>query len=343
MRVALPGPRMGSVRPGVAILRARRRDDGPADDPACPAAADAEGRQLTANSLSLKVGPQPPRVAAAASAVDRRGTRGATRPAAAICGFRRPRPSPPRSGPAPGNRRHAGGHDHRPGLGPVLAHSRPHGRIGPPTNSRPIAKSWKWSFRPEPPPVRPWCWSMGNASKAGRWPTIGWWCPWPAQRDQHRCVIELQYHFPDARPPRGAVRIEFPRLGPDVWVRRMYWQLVLPANEHVTANPAGFTGEFTWDWEGYFWGRQPLLGSGAIGVLGGRHAAARLARSRQPLPVQHAGRRPAGRNPHCQPDLDRALGFGRGAGGRPGADLSCPPAVTRPCCWWRAWGCWPPG
>ncbi len=83
--------------------------------------------------------------------------------------------------------------------------------------------------------------------------------PLAGQRDQHRFVIELQYQFPEVRPPRGALRLEFPRLEPNTWVRRMYWQLILPANEHVTANPAGFTGEFTWDWEGYFWGRQPLL------------------------------------------------------------------------------------
>ena len=83
--------------------------------------------------------------------------------------------------------------------------------------------------------------------------------PLAGQRDQRRFVIELQYHFAEARPPRGALRLEFPHLGPNIWVRRMYWQLILPANEHVTANPAGFTGEFTWDWEGYFWGRQPLL------------------------------------------------------------------------------------
>jgi hypothetical protein len=83
--------------------------------------------------------------------------------------------------------------------------------------------------------------------------------PLAAQRDRHRFVIELQYYFTEARPPRGAIRLDFPRLGPNLWVRRMYWQLVLPANEHVTGNPPGFTGEFTWDWEGYFWGRQPLL------------------------------------------------------------------------------------
>ena len=83
--------------------------------------------------------------------------------------------------------------------------------------------------------------------------------PLGGQRDHRRIVLELQYQFSGPRLPRGALRLEFPQIGPSAWVRRMYWQLVLPANEHVTVNPAGFTGEFTWDWEGYFWGRQPLL------------------------------------------------------------------------------------
>jgi hypothetical protein len=72
-------------------------------------------------------------------------------------------------------------------------------------------------------------------------------------------LLELQYHFPDPRPPRGLLSFKLPRLGQDVWIRRLYWQLVLPPDEHVIAGPAGFTGEFTWDWHGYGWGRKPLL------------------------------------------------------------------------------------
>ena len=34
---------------------------------------------------------------------------------------------------------------------------------------------------------------------------------------------------------------------------------MLPANEHLLVNPDGFTNEFHWGWQGYFWGRQPLL------------------------------------------------------------------------------------
>jgi hypothetical protein len=83
--------------------------------------------------------------------------------------------------------------------------------------------------------------------------------PLPGPREDRRFMLELLYYFPGPRSPRGALSISFPHIGPDVWVRRMYWQLVLPTNEHVVANPAGFTGEFSWGWHGYFWGRQPLL------------------------------------------------------------------------------------
>ncbi len=83
--------------------------------------------------------------------------------------------------------------------------------------------------------------------------------PLVGSRDSRRFVVELRYHFPDECPPRGALSLAFPRIGSGAWMRRMYWQLVLPANEHLLVNPDGFTNEFHWGWQGYFWGRQPLL------------------------------------------------------------------------------------
>ena len=83
--------------------------------------------------------------------------------------------------------------------------------------------------------------------------------PLSGEGGRRRYVLELRYNFPDARPPRGVLRLDFPRLDGDAWLRRMYWQLVLPRNEHVISNPDGFTSEFRWQWEDYFWGRQPLL------------------------------------------------------------------------------------
>jgi hypothetical protein len=48
-------------------------------------------------------------------------------------------------------------------------------------------------------------------------------------------------------------------LGQDVSVQRTYWQLVLPPKEHVVVPPASLSGEFSWGWNGLFWGRIPLL------------------------------------------------------------------------------------
>jgi len=76
---------------------------------------------------------------------------------------------------------------------------------------------------------------------------------------QRRFVVELRYHFSEPRPPRGALSLEFPRLIPDAWIEQMYWQLILPDNEHLIANPAGFTREFAWKWNNYFWRRHALL------------------------------------------------------------------------------------
>jgi len=83
--------------------------------------------------------------------------------------------------------------------------------------------------------------------------------PLTGHSSHRRFVVELRYHFAGPRPPRGAIGMEFPRLNPEAWMRRMYWQLILPANEHLVGNPDGFTGEFVWEWDDWFWGRAPLL------------------------------------------------------------------------------------
>jgi hypothetical protein len=76
--------------------------------------------------------------------------------------------------------------------------------------------------------------------------------------EQGRRLLELRYQLAE-RPSRGAMTLELPQLGRDAWVQRMYWQLVLPRDEHVLASPQGFAGEHAWAWSGYFWGRQPLM------------------------------------------------------------------------------------
>ena len=84
--------------------------------------------------------------------------------------------------------------------------------------------------------------------------------PLAAQRDHHRFVIELQYYFTDGRPLRGALRLEFPRLGPNLWVRR-----------HVLA--AHLTGQRARDGQPGLFHRRVHLGLGRLFL--GPAAAAR--------------------------------------------------------------------
>lgn len=83
--------------------------------------------------------------------------------------------------------------------------------------------------------------------------------PLPGNGGQRPHALDARYHFPTPRTGMGRLSVEFPRLGREAWVRRMYWQLVLPANEHLVVEPADFTPESLWGWYGLYWGRRPLL------------------------------------------------------------------------------------
>ncbi len=87
----------------------------------------------------------------------------------------------------------------------------------------------------------------------------------PADVEPPRYVLCLQYHFPVAWPEHrlagaGAMQFEFPSLGDDAWIRRAYWQLLLPPEEHLVGSPPEWTGEFAWSWNRFYFGRRPVLG-----------------------------------------------------------------------------------
>lgn len=71
--------------------------------------------------------------------------------------------------------------------------------------------------------------------------------------------LEVEYEVSSQPRDWGRTSMELPRLGGEVWVRRMYWQLVLPRNEHLIVAPGGFTQECKWGWCGTFWGRIPVM------------------------------------------------------------------------------------
>jgi len=56
----------------------------------------------------------------------------------------------------------------------------------------------------------------------------------------------------------------------------LYWQLVLPANEHLLLAPTHLTREFTWSWSGGFWRRQSALDQAELEQFTGVSEAAPL-------------------------------------------------------------------
>ncbi len=80
-----------------------------------------------------------------------------------------------------------------------------------------------------------------------------------AEGETPRYVLSLQYHFPGPRAGQGTMQFAFPSLGDDTWVRRVYWQLLLPPEEHLVVPPREWTGEFAWGWNHFYFGRQPVL------------------------------------------------------------------------------------
>ncbi len=77
-----------------------------------------------------------------------------------------------------------------------------------------------------------------------------------AGRSAH--VLELRYHFTDRRP-LGRLSLESPQIPSARWVQQLYWQLILPANEHVVFAPDHFTPEYRWVWSEWTWQREPSL------------------------------------------------------------------------------------
>ena len=100
--------------------------------------------------------------------------------------------------------------------------------------------------------------------------------PLGERRNGGRCTVELQYHFSQPRTPCGAMDFAFPRIQPDVWMRRMYWQLILPANEHLLASPEGFSGESVWRWRVWHLDRTPSVDQTQLETWSGASPSNRL-------------------------------------------------------------------
>jgi len=91
-----------------------------------------------------------------------------------------------------------------------------------------------------------------------------WTLPLSGESGQHQHVVELRYYFSGTIGAGGLRDFQFPQLGRDPWVRRMYWQLVVPPAMHVLAASDTLTRESAWGFNGLFWSQHPLLEQPAL-------------------------------------------------------------------------------
>ncbi len=71
-------------------------------------------------------------------------------------------------------------------------------------------------------------------------------------------VVELNYRVAISSDGWGRLSLEPPRFEDPLWVRRTYWQLVLPDTQHLLTASGEFSPELTWTWNGIGWSRAPL-------------------------------------------------------------------------------------
>jgi hypothetical protein len=81
----------------------------------------------------------------------------------------------------------------------------------------------------------------------------------PEENPPAEHVVELWYAREPSDTATGVVTLEAPAVAGVPSVRRWYWQIVLPADQHLLRAPAGLTPEFTWVWRGWMWQRQSTL------------------------------------------------------------------------------------
>jgi hypothetical protein len=88
--------------------------------------------------------------------------------------------------------------------------------------------------------------------------------PLPVSSEPAHYALSLQYHVPMQHAGQGTARFDFPKIGNNAWINLTYWQLLLPAEEHLVSSPRGFTSEFDWRWNAFYFGRQPTMDEAAL-------------------------------------------------------------------------------
>jgi len=88
----------------------------------------------------------------------------------------------------------------------------------------------------------------------------------PISPDQYNRPIEISIDYRYTFNISGIeVPITLPYFPKDTLVQQQFWQVILKQDRHIVGNPAGWTLEYDWNWNGLFWWRVPSLQKSDIG------------------------------------------------------------------------------
>ncbi len=80
----------------------------------------------------------------------------------------------------------------------------------------------------------------------------------PQEQRSKSHLLVVKYQTPNESGSKR-LKIDLPYFNDDVWVRRMYWQVILRQNRHLLGDCPGWTPEFYWNWNGLYWNRDSSL------------------------------------------------------------------------------------
>jgi hypothetical protein len=72
-------------------------------------------------------------------------------------------------------------------------------------------------------------------------------------------TLEVRFRMPIQQGLITRHRLTPPQIDATTELSQVYWQIVLPADEHIVDSPEQLVSASQWQWLGAFWGRRPVM------------------------------------------------------------------------------------
>ena len=72
-------------------------------------------------------------------------------------------------------------------------------------------------------------------------------------------TLEIRFRRPIQQALITRHRLTPPQIDATTELSQVYWQIVLPADEHIVDSPGQLVSASQWQWLGAFWGRHPVM------------------------------------------------------------------------------------